>query len=399
MECLDGGPQMLKKRIAAYITYDRGVGGSFQYAVSLLSALAQLDPAYFEVRLWCSDPAWEEIAQNYNVQSIVTQGSLFSRRPVKRIISLINKIWRNEDIHRFLLNHPLVSNIASWKPDICVSLGQSCTYIKNCKIIGPIHDLMHRYEAHFPEVGSIDIYRGREILYSGHCSTASAILVDSEVGKQHVLEIYGPPPEKIHVLPFVVSSLGTTASRPKNLMLDTGKKFLFYPAQMWLHKNHVNLMRAVSSLPANLDIHCVFSGTTDKNGFQLYQKTLNELNLHEHIHHIGYASDNEILWLYKNARCMIMPSFFGPTNIPPLEAMHYGCPAAVSDIYGMRERYGDSVLYFNPYKVNEIAECIQKLWTDDRLCNNLREKGKQHEGQWTQKDFEKSFLKIFYSIL
>ena len=229
---------MLKKRIAAYITYNRSVGGSFQYAASLLSALRQLDPSYFEVRLWCSDPAWKEIAQSYNIYTIVSQGSLFARRPVKRIIRLINKVWRNESIHQFLLNHPLVSDIAYWRPDVCISLGQACTYLKNCKIIGPIHDLMHRYEARFPEVGDMNIYSGREILYSGHCNTASAILVDSEVGKQHVLEIYGPPSEKIHVLPFVISNLGTAASRPKNLILDAQKKFLFYPAQMWLHKNH-----------------------------------------------------------------------------------------------------------------------------------------------------------------
>lgn len=116
---------------------------------------------------------------------------------------------------------------------------------------------------------------------------------------------------------------------------------------MWLHKNHVNLLKSVYSLLPDLDIHCIFTGTTNKNGATLYKHVVEELGLKNHIHHLGYVSDNETRWLYEHARCMIMPSFFGPTNIPPLEAMLAGCPVGVSDIYAMRERYGEAALYFD----------------------------------------------------
>ena len=78
---------------------------------------------------------------------------------------------------------------------------------------------------------------------------------------------------------------------------------------------------------------------------------------------------------YRRARAMVMPTFFGPTNIPPLEAFALGCPVAVSNIYGIPEQVGDAALLFDPNSVEEIADCIERLWQDDALCASLISKG------------------------
>ena len=82
-----------------------------------------------------------------------------------------------------------------------------------------------------------------------------------------------------------------------------------------------------------------------------------------------------------------MPSYFGPTNIPPLEAMALGCPVAVSDKYAMPEQVGDAGLLFNPNSPKEIAECIRKLWCDNALRQNMIKKGYKRVCRWTQKEF------------
>lgn len=116
------------------------------------------------------------------------------------------------------------------------------------------------------------------------------------------------------------------------------------------------------------------------------------------MHHLGYVSDQEVRWLYEHARLMAMPSFFGPTNIPPLEAMQAGCPVAVSDIYGMRERYGEAALYFDPRSVQSIADAVEKLWTSDELREDLRQKGREQVARWTKADFEREFTRIFLEV-
>ena len=391
---MDTNKEMLK-RIAIYTTVSPEDGGSFQYGASILSSLSRLDSKQYECRFWCNDSSWVPIAAQFHIPTILLpQKFSLLQRITLRGVRELRKLCKFS-AQQFT---PFFLPIQRWHPHICICLDQSYTPLVDCKIIGPVHDLMHRYEARFPEVGETNIYCSREKLFSSHCSSAAAILVDSYIGKQHVLEIYHPDPEKIFILPFVPSPLAEQAKKPAHFPLAEGESFLFYPAQMWLHKNHVNLLKSVYSLLPDLDIHCIFTGTTNKNGATLYKHVVEELGLKNHIHHLGYVSDNETRWLYEHARCMIMPSFFGPTNIPPLEAMLAGCPVGVSDIYAMRERYGEAALYFDPDSVPDIADTIRKLWTDNDLCQRLKELGTKQVTMWTQSDFEKRFLQILHQV-
>ena len=89
-----------------------------------------------------------------------------------------------------------------------------------------------------------------------------------------------------------------------------------------------------------------------------------------------------------------MPTFFGPTNIPPLEAFACGCPVAVSNIYGMPEQVGDAGLLFNPRSDVEIADTIYKLWTDNDIIKNLINMGHQKNKEWGQTQFNQRLLEI-----
>ncbi len=118
------------------------------------------------------------------------------------------------------------------------------------------------------------------------------------------------------------------------------------------------------------DLRLVFVGS-ERNGYRSTRELAVNLGLEENIIFLGYMPDGEIPELYRRARALIMPTFFGPTNIPPLEALALGCPVGVSDIYAMREQLGDAALYFNPASVAEIAQTMERLWQDDSLCQEL----------------------------
>ena len=374
----------------------RGEGGSFQYGLCLLNALKQLDSAKYQVSLWYSFS--NEIArdfESYPFEKHNVDDIPLLLKVQRFLLRVINKFLKKDVCSRMITKMALHA-LPRWKPDICIRLEQGYTPVEDiCKTVGPVHDLMHRYEPHFPEVGSVNELKSREYVFSNHSRTASAILVDSEVGKQHVLECYKADESRIFVLPFCASHLqGLQEQKPANFPLAEGQSFLFYPAQMWLHKNHVNLLHAVALLRDQLDIHCVFTGTTDKSGYRAYQDAVNDLKLGDKVHHLGYVSDAETVWLYKNARCMIMPTFLGPTNIPPLEAFLFGCPVAVSNVYGMPEQLGDAALYFDPHKPEDIARCIATLWTDQDKWGELRERGLASAKAYSAKEFEQRFIDI-----
>ena len=121
------------------------------------------------------------------------------------------------------------------------------------------------------------------------------------------------------------------------------------------------------------------------------------------IHHLAAAgvlsAAAYVLMLIELPLPMIMPTFFGPTNIPPLEAMFMGCPLAVSDVYAMAEQVGDAALLFDPKSVESIASAIRRLWEDDELCKRLSEKGRQRSALFSRERYNERFAKNLEDIL
>ena len=114
---------------------------------------------------------------------------------------------------------------------------------------------------------------------------------------------------------------------------------------------------------------------------------------------LGFVSDRKMVYLYKHAMGMVMPTYFGPTNIPPLEAMALGCPVAVSNNYAMPEQIGKAALYFHPDKPEEMADCIEILWTDAERRNKLIESGYKRVRKWTKEEFSHRLYRIINAVL
>jgi glycosyltransferase involved in cell wall biosynthesis len=270
-------------------------------------------------------------------------------------------------------------------------------YMVPVKALSTIHDLMHRYEGQFPEVSG---FRLREYHYKETCKTVKGILVDSQTGKNQVIESYRADPAKIYVLPYTAPAY-MYEDHQTDVALKYGlpSKFFFYPAQFWQHKNHELIIRAMAAVKNKIpDICFVFSGAP-KNHYETLLKLMKELGVSENVVITGYISNEDISSIYKLARALIMPTYFGPTNIPPLEAMTVGCPVAVSDIYGMPEQIGDGGILFDHQSVSALAEVLHELWTNDERCHELSEKGKQRAQQLGRDSFDQKLMEIIEQVV
>ena len=177
------------------------------------------------------------------------------------------------------------------------------------------------------------------------------------------------------------------------------KKYLFYPAQFWEHKNHKALVRATAIIISKIpDIKFVFVGKK-KNGYPSLIEKIKKHNLEEVFIFLSYVQDDHMLGLYESAQGLVMPTFFGPTNIPPLEAFKAGCPVAASNIYGMSEQIGEAGILFDPNSDMDIAVTIEKLWNDSQLTTKLRKIGFKKSIEWSQKQFNHRFNKIINELL
>jgi glycosyltransferase involved in cell wall biosynthesis len=228
-------------------------------------------------------------------------------------------------------------------------------------------DLQHRGSPWFPEVSAGQEWNRREQNYAELLRRATVIYTGTEKGRDEAICYYHVLPERVKVLPFLTPSFMLQAARrPKNadrlLELEVPASYLFYPAQFWAHKNHVVVLDACKIVrdKTGWDLGVVFTGA-DKGNMSYVQEYAERAGLEKNVRFAGFVEREDILELYKGAFCLVFPTFFGPDNLPPLEAFALSCPVIASDIPGAREQLGDAAILVPPTDERALANSILSL--------------------------------------
>lgn len=197
-------------------------------------------------------------------------------------------------------------------------------------IITTVWDLGHRELLGFPEVSLNHEWQYREHLYKQTLPRSVHVFVDSIHTGKKIEQLYQVHPSNwssVGLLPTVNQEGG------KNLPSITSKPYFVYPAQKWFHKNHVVLLEALSLLNANgSDIQLVFTGS-DKGSGEFINTRILELDLANKVIDLGFVSQEKLNNIMANAVALLMPTFLGPTNLPPLEAALLGTRVLASDVH------------------------------------------------------------------
>lgn len=229
--------------------------------------------------------------------------------------------------------------------------------------IWTIWDLCHLDSPEFPEVRTSGKFEAREAAILRNIRKAALVVVDSKKLEENVRLSYGITADKFVTIPFS-PALGVRSETPGKAELPPSVasirgKYLFYPAQLWTHKNHLRIAEAVSTLLSEgYDIHAVFVGKDHGAGNTL-RKNISSLGVENNVHFLGYVDDFLIPELYKQSLALVMASYFGPTNIPPLEAISLDVPVIASTPH--RDQLGDAALYFNPDSAEELVAAVKEI--------------------------------------
>jgi glycosyltransferase involved in cell wall biosynthesis len=389
-----------KKKVGLFLASQPHDGGAFQYNLSMLDAVAALRPETYEAVIVYRHQDFLPYLKDVKTASLCMPPAFFDRAASKLMrLSRLPVTWHRA-ITPYLLG--VARELMQQQCDLWIFASQeSLAYEIPVPGLMFIFDLMHRYQRQFPEVSANGEYERRERLYQNICRWAKGIIVESELGKKQVVECYGANPEMIYLLPTAPSHYIYDSQDWEEIRSSYSlpEKYFFYPAQFWEHKNHKRLIQAAARLKqAYPDIHLVFVGS-QKNAYASVRALVDQLGLAENVHFLGYVPEAHMPGLYRRARALVMPTFFGPTNIPPREAIALGCPVAVSDIDGMRDQMGDAALFFDPTSVPEMAQVMERLWRDDALCRDLAQRGLVRAAQWTQRHFNARLQDILDAML
>jgi glycosyltransferase involved in cell wall biosynthesis len=272
--------------------------------------------------------------------------------------------------------------------------------IRDIPYFSNVWDLQHRLQPFFPEVTSFGEFDRRQGMYRRALERAACIIASNEVGKREIVSLFQVAPERVRAIehPTPEFALNARESKAKDTLsrLGIGKSYLFYPAQFWPHKNHILLLLMLQQLRQKhrQDLELVLTGSDRGNQTYIRQK-IQELGLENRVRFVGFVSQEDLITLYRKAVALVFPSFFGPENLPPLEAFALGCPVIASDVAGAKEQMGDAAILVDPKRPELWSQAVLRLRRDWLLRQTLIVKGKKRARKFRQEDFARELLNLF----
>lgn len=363
-------------------------GGIYQYTLSLLKALKLLEDKYnfFQIR----NKSFPKILD----KDIVVPDSLLNKFFKLKILIyfLVGVKIDSFKLHQKIKNLDfIISPIISLLP-----------YHLDKPYIITIHDFQHEY---YPNFFSLKERIYRKFIYKT-AKWADIVICESKYVKQDIVRFLGISEGKIKVLPspppfdllkikFNIENFSKI--RDKYKLPD---KYLFYPAQFWYHKNHINLIKALFFIKSkyNLEVFLVLVGSK-KNNFDNLMNIINDFKMQNQIKYLGYISYDDIPYLYKMATALVMPSLFESVSIPIWEAFYFGCPVVSSNVCALPEQIGEAGLLFDPTNTKDMADKIYRIWTDEELRKELVKRGYKRIKDFTIQNYAKQWQEIIEELI
>lgn len=182
----------------------------------------------------------------------------------------------------------------------------------------------------FPEYKKNTIHlRNKSFMLAGKYS--KKIFVSTNKLADEVKNLYEIDAKKLvyhPIPPYITSKKFNENYTSKNSIINKiiKKKYFFYPAQYWKHKNHEYIVKSIGSMnKEEIDFEIIFSGH-DK-GYLNYLITLTkDLGLEKYFTFLNYVNDDDLIYLYKNCFALIVPSLVGTHTFPLYEGFFFKKP-------------------------------------------------------------------------
>jgi hypothetical protein len=136
--------------------------------------------------------------------------------------------------------------------------------------------------------------------------------------------------------------------------------YIFYPANNWNHKNHLNLITAFINFRINNKQSDLKLFLLSNNIIKL--KLLTPKKFHNFfIFKKSIKNHQTVLEIMKGSKGLIFPSMFEGFGIPVYEAIKLSIPVACSNLNVFKQIYNNYVSYFDPFDLKDIENNIKKL--------------------------------------
>src|SRR3989338_11508727 len=387
------------KKVGIGALSDRLGGGVFQYAISLIEAL--------DVSSNTNPPGITYVIFTYNTQTVFDHLPVEIRKLTPRkqniMLGLIRLFCLIFNIRSPLFFSEDESNLFS---DIDLFISPPVVayphFYLNKPFVVTLHDMQERY---FPGFFNLKDRLARRILNRALSRNAELILCESDFVKADINRFLNVGMESIYVLPappanrFLSFSADAKRQDEVTRKYKLPREYLFYPAQFWPHKNHLKLLEAVSLVRKKFpNLSLVLVGAKQSN-YQLVRDRISQLSLVDVVSYLGYIDIEDLPYVYKMAKMLVMPSLFESISIPVYEAFLLKVPVCASNVTAIPQQVGTAGVLFDPNDAVEMANKIELVLTNTVLAQSIVESGSQVISKFTHNQFSSGLKNAIEIVL
>jgi len=239
---------------------------------------------------------------------------------------------------------------------------------RSFKVVNWVPDFQH---LHMPEMFSPDEIIERNVGFRDTIQHSDAVIVSSHDALEDFTRFSPQSLHKAWVLPFVaqidplVYEMDSIDELQKKYHFMG--KYFFLPNQLWKHKNHMVVFKAVKYLKERgADVLVICTGHLNDYRHKNYKKEISSFiaknKLESNIRLLGLVDYSDVIRLFRHSISVLNPSLFEGWSTSVEEAKSMGKGMIVSDIRVHREQDPPGSVFFNPNNHIELAEIMMNAW-------------------------------------
>lgn len=244
---------------------------------------------------------------------------------------------------------------------IFTSPSSKCLYLNSINYILCVWDICHRNNLEFNEVKENLEFEIREDFYNIALKKAYLIICDTKELCSDLSFYYRIKKDRLITVPFEINQKLKIYKNKKFNKKYIYQNYFLYPAQFWSHKNHFYLLEAFKKIK-DKKVKLILCGS-DKGMLKNIEDYINKFNLNKNILILEYVKDEDLFQLYENCIGLIMPTLFGYSNIPPLEAWYFDKHVVYNENFTSFFK-GSKFHPINPLDSESIYRVIKKILND-----------------------------------